>query len=399
MGNLLVTPDVYISGSYVISNTAIGPVNLNREVTRTISGSNINIAAIISKDAGGNDYHEGEVLSPRPGTSTVKIDMGEVIQRHTSIDKVADAFETLVGTVSASGSILQRETVTTASMLDTYHLITAEGGSTYTSGSGYKYQVYPDYVTDRPYDNYTVNKENYWLGTPWTRRDAGPYVPEPSSRLIYWDRTYIPGQYCFWTNIVCYKSNDTPGIPWIVNSSGSTTTPIWPQGIICHYGVNTEDKVSFFTKTSGTDIDPNGAEVWDYNLTRCDNGTDLVFYYINDWGGLDWFNPLVKAKEIKSDNIEKNIYRPRRDTSRVYQQKRTRTWRIKSGMLTDQADLTRCQELLKARRVWMHMPQKNYMVEVIVQDNSVEYKTFQNQGRKWPSYQFTVQEVKEISLR
>ena len=399
MGNLLVTPDVYISGSYLVSSAELSPISAVQEVTAAVSGG-LNIAAIISKDAASSDYHEGEVLTPRPTTSTVVIDLPEIVQRHSSSDKLVDNFLSLVTTSRTNTpkpGVWEVSNVSTGQ--DRYTTIIGQStGGGYTYSSAKNYPVYPDYVTKGLYKEFDNAKQNYWLGTPWKSRSLGPYEPAPPSTRILYYRTFIPGQYCFWSWRPCYKSDADDHLPWIVDGTHTGYINIWTQSRINHTGVYTGHHTSFMSKDSGL-VDPQGIEVWDFLLERCDNGTDLVFYYINDWGGLDWFNPQVKAKEIKTDNIERSTYRPTRATTKVYQQKRTRNWRIKSGMLTDQADLTRCQELLKARKVWMHMPSQNYMVEVIVQGNSVEYKTFQNQGRRWPSYEFTVQEVKEISLR
>ena len=390
MGSLLVTPDVTITGSYVQTALPLLPAGVNVDQTLSISGSS-NMAAIISKDGTVSEFTEGEVLSPRPGSTSVKINMTDIIQRHTTVDKVADRFINwlLPDCRTLSNNVRRQEVgnVANSQMVDTYRLQTGNGsGNNYTAQNpGTIFLTYPDYVTEIAYEDFYTNQQNYWLGTPWDSRAVG-------STTLY-SRTFTPGQFMFWSWYICYSASNN----LVFNRDGvtSTFTP-WTQGQITHYGLHNSGITHYATSHSGS-VSPAG-KAWNIDLTMCDNGADLVFYYINDWGGLDWFNPTVKAKEIMSDEITRNTYRPTRATTKVYQQKRTRSWRIKSGMLVG-SDVTRCQELLKARRVWMHMPQRGYMAEVIVQDRSVQDKTFQNQGRKWPSYEFTVQEVKEISLR
>ena len=390
MGSLLVTPDVQISGSYTQSALPLLPAGVNVDQTLSISGSS-NMAAIISKDSTVAEFTEGEVLSPRPGTSTVAIGMTDIIQRHSTVDKVADRFINWLvpDCQSIADSVRRQEVGNTANsqMVDTYRLQTGNGsGTSYTAQNpGTIFLTYPDYVTEVAYEDFFTNQTNYWLGTPWDSKAVSPGT--------LFSRSFIPGQFMFWSWYICYSASRN--LTFLRGGTTANLTP-WTQSKIAHYGILNRNYSHYSTSHNGT-LSPAG-KAWNINLTMCDNGTDLVFYYINDWGGLDWFNPQVKAKEVKTDNIERSTYRPTRATTKVYQQKRTRSWRIKSGMLLG-SNVTRCQELLKARRVWMHMPQKGYMAEVIVQDRSVQDKTFQNQDRRWPSYEFTVQEVKEISLR
>ena len=120
-----------------------------------------------------------------------------------------------------------------------------------------------------------------------------------------------------------------------------------------------------------------------------------VLYYENAYGGIDALP--IQGTATASDKITpyttKNGVRvPSTDFSyRRYLNEIAKTWEFKTGFLSD-LQASRMHHLLESTMVYVYDMYEDKLFPVVIDETTVTYKTYKNQGRKFFNYSFKVQE-------
>ena len=113
-----------------------------------------------------------------------------------------------------------------------------------------------------------------------------------------------------------------------------------------------------------------------------------VIYYYNKYAGWDSF--VVKGPVVPSVTVARDTYTNPRRRSRVYQSNVVTNYKINTGILTDKESPV-VSEIVASPEVVLHDLENNNLISVKVITDSVERKTFRNQGRQFATYQFDLE--------
>ena len=113
-----------------------------------------------------------------------------------------------------------------------------------------------------------------------------------------------------------------------------------------------------------------------------------VIYYYNKHAGWDSF--VVKGPVVPSVTVARDTYSNPRRRSRVYQSNVVDNYKINTGILTDKESPV-VSEIVASPEVVLHDLENNNLISVKVITDSVERKTFRNQGRQFATYQFDLE--------
>ena len=113
-----------------------------------------------------------------------------------------------------------------------------------------------------------------------------------------------------------------------------------------------------------------------------------VIYYYNKYAGWDSF--VVKGPVVPSVTVARDTYTNPRRRSRVYQSNAVLNYKINTGILTDKESPV-VSEIVASPEVVLHDLENKNLISVKVITDSVERKTFRNQGRQFATYQFDLE--------
>ena len=113
-----------------------------------------------------------------------------------------------------------------------------------------------------------------------------------------------------------------------------------------------------------------------------------VIYYYNKHAGWDSF--VVKGPVVPSVAVARDTYTNPRRRSRVYQSNVVTNYKINTGILTDKESPV-VSEIVASPEVVLHDLENKNLISVKVITDSVERKTFKNQGRQFATYQFDLE--------
>lgn len=113
-----------------------------------------------------------------------------------------------------------------------------------------------------------------------------------------------------------------------------------------------------------------------------------VIYYYNKYAGWDSF--VVKGPVVPSVTVARDTYTNPRRRSRIYQSNVVTNYKINTGILTDKESPV-VSEIVASPEVVLHDLENNNLISVKVITDSVERKTFRNQGRQFATYQFDLE--------
>lgn len=113
-----------------------------------------------------------------------------------------------------------------------------------------------------------------------------------------------------------------------------------------------------------------------------------VIYYYNKYAGWDSF--VVKGPVVPSVTVARDTYTNPRGRSRVYQSNVVTNYKINTGILTD-TESPVVSEIVASPEVILHDLENKNLISVKVITDSVERKTFRNQGRQFATYQFDLE--------
>lgn len=138
-----------------------------------------------------------------------------------------------------------------------------------------------------------------------------------------------------------------------------------------------------------------------FNFNVVNTCYDYCLYYVNAYGG--WDSLLIDANVKKVDNIESKYYnRAFNNTTTQFEKKKftnviTPQYTLHTGWFNDD-EQSRLYHLLESTEVYLHNLNTDEIVPVNITNNTCEYKTFTNNGRKKFSNTINV-EVAQTRIR
>ena len=130
-------------------------------------------------------------------------------------------------------------------------------------------------------------------------------------------------------------------------------------------------------------------------LTSKNTCAKYAIYYLNPLGG--WDQLLIEGKVVKTIKLENKLYKRNFDNNtnefenKHYLKNLTTSYKLTTGYLTD-AQAKLMPNLIETTKAYLcELDTKNY-IPVLINNNSVDIKTYRNQGRKLFTYTIDVQE-------
>lgn len=128
-----------------------------------------------------------------------------------------------------------------------------------------------------------------------------------------------------------------------------------------------------------------------------------ILYYVNEFGGWDSF--IIEGATNRQDNYSRNEYKQVYDNSRPqnrgtfnYLNEITRQYTFNTGWLSDEQSL-KMRHIFSSPLVYMYNLATMQFVPLVLTDNSYEYKTYKQQGRRLVRYTIKANEAKTIIRR
>lgn len=396
---------VALSGSSTPTTVAGYPL-LGSQINLNLvpSGSSM---AIQYRDTATRTQNDAEVIYPRPGGSSIDVTVSDKFQAISQIEP--DRFDSTLNTIlnfnyspnaihQSEGQLLKDYWVEWG-QYQSVGVYASEGANRYRLWPGWKskYLGIEDYpiftrigVEDEPVAIDWVSNSNHSLG--------GTYQ---------FQRYFIPGQWIIYTQWLPLSYSAWSADHLTNTGTHFTTSPRTIATNISVYGVSTRHwsrQVEMGTQISSESDYSSAHGFVDHRVFyACESLGKYVFYFLNEEGGYDYWIPGVVDREVRTDNISRLSYRPARNTTSDYQMTIKTQYKIKTGMITKRSELLRVQDLLRSPAVWLHdltgvERDQDTMSRVLIRTNSVEYKTYRNSGKRWPSYEFTI-ELPEEQLK
>lgn len=130
-------------------------------------------------------------------------------------------------------------------------------------------------------------------------------------------------------------------------------------------------------------------------LTSKNTCAKYAIYYLNPRGG--WDQLLIEGKVVKTIKLENKTFKTNFDNNtnefqnKHYLKNLTTSYKLTTGYLTDeQAKLM--PNLIETTKAYLCELDTNTYIPVLINNNSVDIKTYRNQGRKLFTYTIDVQE-------
>ena len=130
-------------------------------------------------------------------------------------------------------------------------------------------------------------------------------------------------------------------------------------------------------------------------LTSKNTCAKYAIYYLNPLGG--WDQLLIEGKVVKTIKLENKFYKRNFNNNtnefenKHYLKNLTTSYKLTTGYLTD-AQAKLMPNLIETTKAYLcELNTKNY-IPVLINNNSVDIKTYRNQGRKLFTYTIDVQE-------
>lgn len=130
-------------------------------------------------------------------------------------------------------------------------------------------------------------------------------------------------------------------------------------------------------------------------LTSKNTCAKYAIYYLNPLGG--WDQLLIEGKVVKTIKLENKSYKRNFDNNtnefenKHYLKNLTTSYKLTTGYLTD-AQAKLMPNLIETTKAYLCELDTNTYIPVLINNNSVDVKTYRNQGRKLFTYTIEVQE-------
>lgn len=136
-----------------------------------------------------------------------------------------------------------------------------------------------------------------------------------------------------------------------------------------------------------------------FNFTVRETCHDFCLYYLNEKGGYDFL--LIDGTTKKTTNFNRDTYSRNYDNNSTfnsgrvnYQTTKTETYELNTGYLTD-IQSEKIQQLFSSNQIYLHDLTTDRIIPVLMDVQSVDLKTFRNQGRNLYNYTITVTTANE----
>lgn len=400
-------------------NYAAGTYTSNTPVTENVSGLTVtNVSGNMDITSADIDPENGRLIIVYGENDTSDELSATITVSGTGVSgTVTTSFYIYQGSYSYLVSPIWKTTVVEATGRDFINYTLSTDGDVVYSGRAYQMpgegsinfelnEIVRDYV-----DNTLWWREGYQTPLGWQRTftlemedgTVGDYVftKDWSYREMYYDRrpliclnepiiNTIP-EGCFVP--VCVFSPQRAG-----NTSFTTTNTQGERNVA--YTVNLDNPRQaryLFTATNGYKYGLSGSGM---SMNRVYEGTDRCFtpyvlYYENAYGGIDALP--IQGKVTATDKITsyttKNAVRvPSISFSyRRYLNDIQKSWELNTKYLSD-LQASRMHHLIESTLVYLYDVAADAVYPVVIDENSLTYKTYKNQGRKFFNYTFKVRQ-------
>lgn len=156
------------------------------------------------------------------------------------------------------------------------------------------------------------------------------------------------------------------------------------------YRDSTASNSSCYTRA---DIDISGP---DYGYTKQVKCTPYVLYYLNSYGGWDSF--VIEGKVVKKDAFTPyttdrayNNNTLQFETNKYVNEIKT-SYELHTGYLSDSEAANLSKNLIGSLKVYLHNIDEGTIEPVLIDDKSVTYQTYENNGKKMVSYTINITE-------
>lgn len=139
-----------------------------------------------------------------------------------------------------------------------------------------------------------------------------------------------------------------------------------------------------------------------FGYTKQVKCTPYVLYYLNSYGGWDAF--VVEGNTVKKDAFTTYTTDQSYDNTTLefelnkYVQEIKTTYTMNSGWLNDEQSANLAKNLIGSLKVYLQNIEEGWVAPVIMKDSSVEYQTYQTNGKKLCNYKMTV-EMSQTAIR
>lgn len=137
----------------------------------------------------------------------------------------------------------------------------------------------------------------------------------------------------------------------------------------------------------------NGVEIDRYEAVKSCNRYNL--HYINAKGGYDTL-PIDGKKDKRTDNLTFEYYKSKGNNQNInmpqmnkFKVDITPKWELQTGWLNDEQS-QKMYNLFTSQKVWLEDIDEGTFTPVYITNNSVDYKTYTNNGKKKISYTISV---------
>ena len=261
-------------------------------------------------------------------------------------------------------------------------------------------EIVRDYV-----DNYLWWREGYQTPSGWQRSFTVDMSNGSGGEYIFTkDWSYKEMNYST-SNFICLNEpiiNEIPAgcfVPVCVFSpqkAGNTSftrngTPVYTANLD-----NPRQARYLFVSAPGYNYGYSGDNYIYKGVAACQ--TRYVLYYENAYGGIDAMPVLGNATltdKITAYTTKNQVRVPSTSFSyRRYLNEIQKTWEFKTGFLSD-GQASRMHHLFESTMVYVYDMRTDTLYPVVIDENSLEYKTYRNQGRKFFNYSFKVRESQD----
>ena len=262
-------------------------------------------------------------------------------------------------------------------------------------------EIVRDYV-----DNYFWWRAGYQTPSGWNRTFTleAPDAGITADYMFTKDWSY--DNYKYSSSLVCLNDPIIPEVPagayvpiCVFSPTGNSVVRFHYNPGYSHIVANTttldnQRQVRWlFTSTSGYKYGYDGKPGIYQGVDAC--SAPYAIYYENAYGGIDCMpiNGTVTASDKITSYTTKNAVRvPTRDFAyRRYLNDDTKTWELKTRWLTDEQS-AKMHHLIESTMVYLYDVAADELIPVVIDENSLTYKTFRNQQRKLYNYTFKVKE-------
>lgn len=130
-----------------------------------------------------------------------------------------------------------------------------------------------------------------------------------------------------------------------------------------------------------------------YSIPSCG---DYALYYLNKFGGWDSFlieGNVSKSKTVTHHSLSKAFNNNTLEyENKTYLNEMVTSYVLNTNYLTDEQSINLADNLLTSIQIYLHDLRNDKILPVNITDTKIDYKTYQNQGKKMVNYQINIKE-------